>query len=307
MDLRQLRYVVAVADAGGIRKASRQLDLAQPSLSQALRHLEAELGVQLIRRSTRGVELTDAGSEFVEHARDILDRAAAARAAMRRRAEERSCTLRVGLLAGIIAAGELTGPIFERFRQARPDVEVRMHDISFSDQAAPLLDGQIDVAIVRAPMANRLVDTVPLAHDPRVALVGAGHELAGVDRVDVEEILGERTVPVVAPKEFAAHWHIDDVRGGPNVDPAIPAAKTVADLQFAVATGRAIMIAAAVTARVLPNGLVRAVEVDRLSPSLIEVARVRTDRRRVIRDFVDAARQAATDHIGLLPGATLAN
>ena len=195
MDLRQLRYVVAVADAGGIRKASRQLDLAQPSLSQALRQLEAELGVQLIRRSTRGIELTEAGDEFLNYARDILDRAAEAHAAMRRRAEQRSCTLRVGLLAGIIAAGELTGPILERFRQARPDVEIQVQDISFSDQAAPLLDGQVDVAIVRAPIANRLVDTVPLAHDPRVLLVGATHELAGAERVDVEEILDERTVP----------------------------------------------------------------------------------------------------------------
>src|SRR3954453_16487449 len=103
MDLRQLRYVVAVADAGGIRKASRQLSLAQPSLSQALRELEAELGVQLIRRSTRGIELTDAGAEVLDDGRDILDRAAEAPSAMRRRAEQRSCTLRVGLLAGIIA------------------------------------------------------------------------------------------------------------------------------------------------------------------------------------------------------------
>jgi DNA-binding transcriptional LysR family regulator len=307
MDLRQLRYVVAVADAGGIRKASRQLDLAQPSLSQALRQLEAELGVELIRRSTRGIELTEAGDEFLNYARDILDRAAEAHAAMRRRAEQRSCTLRVGLLAGIIAAGELTGPILERFRQARPDVEIQVQDISFSDQAAPLLDGQVDVAIGRAPIANRLVDTVPLAHDPRVLLVGATHELAGAERVDVEEILDERTVPVIAPKEFAAHWHLDDLRGGSHVDPAMPAAKTVADLQFAVATGRAIMIAASVTARVLPNGLVRAVQVDRLPPSLIEVARPYSDRRRVIRDFVEAAAQAARENIGLMPGATLAN
>lgn len=303
MDLRQLRYVVAVADAGGIRKASRQLDLAQPSLSQALRQLEGELGVQLIRRSTRGIELTEAGAEFLEYARDILARAAQAQDAMRRRAEQRSCTLRVGLLGGIIAAGELTAPILDRFSALRPDVEVQLQDLSFSDQAAPLLDGEVDVAVVRAPIANHLVETVPLALDPRVLLVGSTHELAGRERVDVEEILGERTVPVVAPKEFAAHWHIDDLRGGSNVNPSIPAAKTVPDLQFAVATGRAIMIAAAVTARVLPNGLVRAVQVDRLSPSLIEVARVKTDRRRVIRDFVEAATGAAAAHLDVLPGA----
>src|SRR3954452_13499550 len=179
MDLRQLRYVVAVADAGGIRKASRQLDLAQPSLSQALRQLEGELGVQLIRRSTRGIELTEAGAEFLEDARDILARAAQAQDALRRRAEQRSCTLRVGLLGGIIAAGELTAPILDRFSALRPDVEVQLQDLSFSDQAAPLLDGEVDVAVVRAPIANHLVDTVPLALDPRVLLVGSTHELAG--------------------------------------------------------------------------------------------------------------------------------
>jgi DNA-binding transcriptional LysR family regulator len=305
VDLRQLSYVVAVVDAGGIRKASRQLNLAQPSLSQALRQLEAELGVELMRRSPRGIEVTDAGAEFLEYAREILDRAADARAAMRRRAEHRSCTLRVGLLAGIIAAGELTGPILERFQKERPDVEVQLQDISFSDQAAPLIDAEIDVALVRAPVTNRLVDTIPLALDPRVLLVGAAHELAEAGRVDVEEILDDRTVPVVAPKDFAAFWHIDDLRGGAHVDPAIPPAKTVADLQFAVATGRAIMIAAAVTARVLPNALVRAVEVDRLSPSRIEVAHLHSDRRRVIRDFVDAARQTAAEQLDVLPGAAL--
>ena len=108
MDLRQLRYIVAVADAGGIRKASRRLHLTQPSLSQALRQLEAELGVELIRRSARGAELTEAGAELVDYARDILDRANTAKIAMRRHAEQRSSTLRIGLLEGTIAAGELT-------------------------------------------------------------------------------------------------------------------------------------------------------------------------------------------------------
>jgi len=305
VDLRQLRYLVAVADEGGIRKASRQLHLAQPSLSQALRQLESELGVELIHRSTRGTELTEAGVEFLSHAREILDRAATAQAAMRRRAEQRSCTLRVGLLAGIIAAGELTAPILKRFHQSRPDVDVRLQDIGFGDQGAPLLNGEVDVALIRTPLVDRQIDVVPLALDPRVLLVGATHELADADRVDIEDILDERTVPVVAPHDFTAFWHIDDYRGGPNADPAMAPARTVADLQFAVATGRAIMIAASVTARVLPNGLVRAVEVSRLSPSLIAVARVRTDHRRVVRDFVDAALATVTSQLDLLPGATL--
>jgi DNA-binding transcriptional LysR family regulator len=255
-------------------------------------------------RTTRGTELTDAGVEFVDYARDILDRASAARAAMRRRAEERSCTLRIGLLAGIIAAGELTAPILERFHQERPDVEVELRDIGFCDQAAPLLSGEVDVALIRAPLVDRQIELVPLALDPRLLLVGATHELAGVDRVGVEEILDEHMVPVVAPEDFAAFWHADDYRGGSHVDPGMAPAKTVADLQFAVATGRAIMIAASVTARVLPNCLVRAVAVDGLSPSLIAAARRLSDKRRVVRDFLDAAVAIAASQLELLPGAS---
>jgi len=302
VDLRQLRYLVAVADEGGIRRASRQLHLTQPSLSQALRQLEAELGVELIRRSARGAELSDAGAELVEYARDILERASAARTAMRRRAERRSRTLRVGLLAGVIAAGELTAPILQRFQAARPDVQVQLSDIGFFDQAGPLVRGDVDVALVRAPLIHPEIALTPLATDPRLLLVGATHELAGVDRVNVEDILEERTVPVVAPDYFSSFWHGDDYRGGPNTDPTIAPAKTVADLQFAVATGRTIMIAASVTARMLPNDLLRPVQVSGLSPSLIAAARLGADRRQVVRDFIDAAVEAAASQIDLLPG-----
>ena len=305
MDLRQLRYLVAVADEGGIRRASRQLHLKQPSLSQALRQLEAELGVELIRRSARGAELSEAGVEFVEHAREILERASAARIAMRRHAEQRSCTLRVGLLAGIIAAGELTAPILERFHAVRPDVEVQLSDIGFFDQSAPLLSGEVDVALVRAPLIDRQIQLTPLATDPRLLLVGATHELAGVNRVNVEDILEERMVRVVAPDHFSAFWHADDYRGRPNTDSTIAPARTVADLQFAVATGRTIMIAASVTARVLPNNLLRPVQVSGLSPSLIAAARLGTDHRQMVRDFIDAAADTAASQIHLLPGGEL--
>jgi DNA-binding transcriptional LysR family regulator len=302
VDLRQLRYIVAVADAGGIRRASRRLHLSQPSLSHALRQLEAELGVELIRRSARGAELTEAGAELVDRARDILAQANAAQVAMRRHAERRSCTLRIGLLEGVIAAGELTQPILRRFREVRPDVEVHLTTVGFLDQAAPLLSGEIDVALVRAPLTDRQIRLTPLALDPRLLLVGATHELAGVERVTVDDVLHERTVPVLAPEDFIAFWHADDYRGGANTDPTIPPATNVADLQFAVATGRTIMIAASVTARVLPNDLLRPVQVTDLSPSLIAAARLRGDRRQAVEDFIEVASETASTQIGLLPG-----
>jgi len=306
VDLRQLRYLVAVADEGGIRRASRHLHLTQPSLSQALRELEGELGVELIHRSARGAELTEAGAEFIEYAREILARATAARTAMRRRAEQRSCVLRIGLLAGVIAAGELTAPILERFQEMRPDVEVQLVHIGSFDQAAPLVAGEVDVALVRTPVGDRRIHLTPLALDPRLLLVGATHELAGVERVSVDDILEELTVPIVGPEDFAAFWHADDYRGGPNTDPTLAPASNVADLQFAVAAGRTIMMAASVTARVLPNDLLRPVHVADLSPSLIAAARLANGSSKAVGDFIDAATETAASHIDLLPGAALA-
>ena len=162
------------------------------------------------------------------------------------------------------------------------------------------------MALIRAPLVDRQIQLEPLALDPRLLLVGATHELAGVDRVTVDDILEERTVPIVAPDYFTAFWHADDYRGGPNTDPTIPLATNVADLQFAVATGRTIMVAASVTARVLPNDLLRPVEVSDLSPSLIAAARLRSDRRRAVSDFIEAASETASDRIDLLPGGAIA-
>lgn len=306
MDLRQLRYFVAVVDEGGIRKASRQLFLAQPSISQALRQLEGELGVELIRRSHAGIELTEAGTEFVDYARDILERAARASAAMRHRADEQSCTLRVGLLSGLIAAGELTAPIIERFQELRPDVNVQVVELGFDDQAAPLRADAVDVAIVRGPMHDSELDIVPLVLDQRILLVGATHELAYEEHVAAEDILDQRMIPVTAPDYFASFWHLDDLRGGPNVEKTMPPARTVPELQLAVATGRVIMSAVSTIARILPNALVRTVSVSGVDPSIIAVARRRDDSRRVVGDFVRAAGEAAEAKLDLLPGAKLA-
>jgi DNA-binding transcriptional LysR family regulator len=305
MDLRQLRYFVAVVDEGGIRKASRQLYLSQPSISQALRQLEGELCVELIRRTPAGIEVTAAGTEFVEYARDILDRAARAQAAMRRKVEEQSCTLRVGLLSGVIAAGELTAPMIEHFQQLRPDVNVQLVDISFEDQAMPLRSDVVDVALVRGPLRHSELDVMPLVFDQRILLVGATHELAYEEQVAADDILDQLMIPVIAPDYFAAFWHLDDVRGGPNVDKTMPPARTVPELQLAVATGRVIMSAVSTIARILPNALVRTVAVTNVEPCVIAVARRRDDTRRVVRDFVEAAGEAAAAKLELLPGAKL--
>jgi DNA-binding transcriptional LysR family regulator len=305
MDLRQLRYLVAIVDEGGIRKASRHLYLAQPSISKALRLLESELGVALFRRTPTGIELTDAGAEFVDYAREILDRAATAQAAMRQRAEQQSTKLRVGLLSGTIAAGELTVPIIEYFQARYPNVDVELHDIGMNDQAAPFAIGEVDVAIVRGPLADRELDVVPLALDQTVLVVAATHELAQEEEVSLDDILPLKFCPAVAPDYFMQFWHLNDLRGGTNVDSSLPPARTVAEVQLAVATGRVVSCAVSTITRILPNALVRAIPLRDAPMSTIAVARQRTDNRRVVRDFVGAAVAGAAEQIELLPGAQL--
>jgi DNA-binding transcriptional LysR family regulator len=305
VDLRQLRYLVAIVDEGGIRKASRQLYLAQPSISKALRQLESELGVALFRRSPTGIELTDAGTEFVQYAREILDRAASAQAAMRQRAEQQSTKLRVGLLSGTIAAGELTAPILEYFHERHPEVDVELQDIAMDDQAAPIVAGDIDVALVRGPLTERELDVVPVALDRTVLMVSASHELAGEDEVSLDDIMRLRMCPAVAPDYFLHFWHLNEQRGGANVDSSLPPARTVAEVQLAVATGRVISCGVSMITRLLPNSLVRAVALRDAPLSTIAVARQRSDNRAVVRDFVEAAAAGAAEHIELLPGAQL--
>ncbi len=305
MELRQLRYLIAIVDEGGIRKASRHLYLAQPSLSKALRQLESELGVELLHRGPKGVELTSAGNEFIAYAREIVERAAAAQGAMRQRVEQQSTTLRIGLLSGTIAAGDLTAPILEHFQRERPDIEVQLHDIGMNDQATALRSGEVDVAIVRGPLIERELDVVPLALDRTDVMVGATHELAEADEVTLDDVLPFKMTPAVTPDYFLRFWHLDDLRGGSNVDRSLHPARTVAEVQLAVATGRVISAAVSTMTQALPNALIRTVPLRDGPMSTIAVARERADHRQVVRDFVESAVAGAATAIERLPGATL--
>jgi DNA-binding transcriptional LysR family regulator len=306
MDLRQLRYFVAVVEARGFRRASGELFVAQPALSSALRQLEGELGVELLHRSARGVGLTDAGREFLAHARAILRQAEEARAAMRDCAR-RQAGLRVGAVAGVLAASELTAPIVRAYREARPDLRVELEELSFCDQVSPLMSGHFDVALVRGPLEHRELDVVPIALERRALLVGPEHELAEEGEVDVADVLSERTLPLGAPEGWSGFWQFDDVRGESNVHPNVPAAMTIQNLELGVATGEVVIGIPDGMPRIAPNSLVRYVRLRGADPSIIAVARRRGDRRRDVDAFIEQAQRTAEARIDLLLGGVSAS
>lgn len=203
VELRHLRYFLAIVDAGGFTAAARQLHLAQPALSQQLRALEDELGVKLIERGARTRGLTEAGAQFAVHARRILLEAEAAVEQMAAHAGARRGTVRFGSALQSLTEGRLPRLLAE-FHRRHPDVRVAFREA----HTAPLLDdlaaGQLDLALIHlggsdgaAPRASR--DGASLAieslyREPLVVVVGPRHRLAGRAAVRLAELAEEEFV-----------------------------------------------------------------------------------------------------------------
>lgn len=178
MELRHLRYFVAVAEEGHITRAAERLGIQQPPLSHQIRALERELGVQLFRRLPRGVELTEAGRSFLEDARAALARVgqgieAAKRAA---RGEQGHLRLAVPPTAPFLP---FVPQVILAFREAYPMVSLTMEESLRTETLERLRGGQMDVAFLRASIAAPEGLVVhPLLEEPMVAALPSGHPLA---------------------------------------------------------------------------------------------------------------------------------
>jgi DNA-binding transcriptional LysR family regulator len=192
LDLRKLRYFVAVADRLHFGRAADELHIAQPVLSRQIRALEQDLGASLFTRDRHGVALTDAGRQLLADAGPLL---ASSHAARRRvaAAARGSRRLTIGFRAGIPVM-----PAARAFEAQHPDVVVDVQRIESDDQAPMLLDGRIDVGYVRLPIDEAGLRVAPLYTEPRVAVLPAGHRLAGKEEVTEADLAGE---PLV--------WHAD--------------------------------------------------------------------------------------------------
>ena len=179
MELRHLRYFVAVAGTMNVTRAARDLHLAQPALSQQIKALEAELGVALLRRSGRGIELTAAGRRFHEDARTILDQSHAAVLAAQQVARGDVGRLAVGMTESAGFSPMVTEPI-RRFIRAHPGVNLTLVEGRTDDLVKALADRAIDVALVRPPVVAEPGWRISSFHrEPLVAAIPNDHILAG--------------------------------------------------------------------------------------------------------------------------------
>lgn len=199
MELRHLRYFVAVAETGSLTLAAeKRLHTAQPSLSRQIRDLEREVGVQLLHRSPQGTELTAAGRAFLDHARLSLAEADAAAEAARRAAQPAKAVFSMGFLTGQEIDWLPHAPSI--LRDELPDLEIRVSSGFSTDLADDLQKGKLDVAFLRREpkpdLEYRLV-----TKEPFVVILPSDHPLAGAAAIAPHQLRGQTFIGIsdVAP------------------------------------------------------------------------------------------------------------
>jgi DNA-binding transcriptional LysR family regulator len=199
MELRHLRYFVAVAEERHFGHAAERLHMAQPPLSQQIRRLEAELGVQLLDRTTRRVDLTPAGALLLDRARQILADVDDAVEDTKRAARGEVGRLSIGFTGSATYA--LLPKIAAALREALPDVDLRLHgEMLTPAQVEALVDCTIDLAFLRPPVRRRDLVVEVLRREPLIAVLPAGHRLAKAETVSVRDLAD---VPFVS---YSSHF-----------------------------------------------------------------------------------------------------
>ncbi|MHB8519957.1 MAG: LysR family transcriptional regulator [Limisphaerales bacterium] len=195
MELRHLRYFLAVGDALNFTKAAAQLRVAQPALSRQVQDLEAEIGVDLLRRSSRGVTLTAEGKLFLAEVRELLKRAEESVAKVRALARGEYGELHLGYAPSPTV--EILPPALAAFQKAAPGVKLTLHDLSSDELIAGLLDATLELAIMVQPTGDQTagIEFELLRTYPLCVAMAAAHPFARRKSITLETVAAQ---PLVA-------------------------------------------------------------------------------------------------------------
>ncbi|WP_405139138.1 LysR family transcriptional regulator [Nocardia sp. NBC_01388] len=286
LELRHLRYVMAVADTLNFTRAAQQLHMSQPALSARIRSIERHLGAALFRRTTRAVALTESGVEFTERAREILRLLEEAESEVRKSVH--GTVLRIGFYGA--AARESTTAIIDRFRASHPQVEVELCRYGWEDPTAGLRVRAVPLAFVRPPFDEHGLKLLPLHAEPRLAGLPASHPLATRTTIEVAELLGDPVVyRVTSDQRWADFWYGAEARTN-TPPPRRVEVRNLDDELQAVAAGRAITMTTAAAAAYFPRPGVVYVPLTGLPRSRIALAWNTDESDPLCHAFIDAAR-----------------
>jgi DNA-binding transcriptional LysR family regulator len=309
VELRRFRYFVAVAEELHFRRAAERLHLAQPALSQQVKKLESELGVDLFYRTRRGVTLTTAGTVFLVEARRVIRLADEAARAAQEAASGVVGRLRVGLLADAVPAAVPLAMV--RFSSRFPGVEVTPETLSARRAIEDVRAGRLDVAIVALPAPTTGLKTTCLGNEATAAAVADRHPLSGGDCVPIARLVDERLV--VLPRATNPAFHDGVIAACRNAGFSPSMVETtephIEHALLSVASGGGIaLLPASVAGRYATPPGVRFLPLDPTGPvcEMALVTRPESDDDALVAAFVALAGEPVTHSRRKLAPATLA-
>ena len=293
MELRHLRYFVAVAEELNFTRAAKRLGINQPPLSLQIQKLEKEMGTPLFRRLTRGVELTDAGKLMLEESRVILTQVEQAKTGVRRRARGETGRIVVGS-AGATYFHPLVPTIIREYGMRYPDIIVAPQASNTALLVARLRAGQIDIAFIRPPVSDSdglIIE--PLVNEDMMIVLPAGHALSGSASVPLTALAKEtfilfpRALNPAAYDAIIAACH----RAGLNPTLGQEAPQVVSAIPL-VAAGFGVAIVPRSMSRILVDKVFY-LSIEGDAPRAeISLAHRRNERSPAVKNFVAIARRA---------------
>jgi DNA-binding transcriptional LysR family regulator len=291
LELRHLRYFLAVADELHFGRAAQRVHIAQPALSQQIQKLEAEVGTTLFDRNRREVRLSPAGVAFRPFAERALADASAGAEAARRAAAGEIGHLTVGFIE--TAASSVIPGAVRRFRTDRPDVGLTLRELGVGVQLEGLHNGRLDVAIVRPPIDSEDLSLEQIADEGLVAAVPSTHPLAGRKRVTARAVADQPLVALtreMVPGLYDQVLALRQEEGG--VGAIAQEATSIQAVLGLVAAGLGVAIMPA-SVRSLSREGVEFVSIQSAHRSTMVAAWRRDDASPLVPAFLRAARSAA--------------